>query len=403
MVKAAQGGKNLGRAINYAARDGQMSGKDCSDNPEEAKAQMQTTKEQWGKTEGRQYKHYIQSFAPGETNREQAHEIGLKWAEKNFQGYEVVVGTHADKEHIHNHIIVNSVNFESGRKIQVTKKDLEHFKSVSDELCRENGLSTIDRTQKCDRGEVRVYEMGKYQAMAQGKSYVVKTARTVQAALETAQSKNEFIRYMNDNDYRVDWQDNRKHITFTDRNGNKVRAANLEKTFSDSAFGKEGILQRLQLNRKMQHPQQQKQFKVQTVDEIKQNLAQIGSIGTQAGQNVLNTLSTAGKAIESAGKVVQAIPIPIIAQIVGGSLKATGKTVQKATDIAEKGIGKKQGKEKMPQRQKERSPQKTADANKAPNQNQTTGTLRARIVENEASEGTALDRRIAKRSRDIEI
>jgi hypothetical protein len=248
IIKAAKGGRTLKQAIDYANKDKMLLGKDCPDDPQLAKEQMQITKEIFDKTDGRQYKHYIQSFDIGETTPEQAQEIGLKWAKENFKEYEVVVGTHKDTDHIHNHIVVNSVNFEDGSKIHLDKEDLERFKSVSDELCKEYGLSTIDRTKTIEKGEIRAYDMDKYQVMKQGNSFIQKTACSVEKSINNSQSKEEFIKGMKDQGYQVNWEDHKKHITFTDRDGNKVRATNLEKTFSDPMFSKEGLIKRIEQN-----------------------------------------------------------------------------------------------------------------------------------------------------------
>lgn len=241
VIKVGKGGKTLRQAIDYANKENLLSGKDCPDGPKQALQQMKATKEYWEKEDGRQYKHYIQSFKPGETTPEQANKMGHEWAEKNFEGHEVIIGTHKDKDHIHNHIIVNSVNFENGKKIHLDKQDLERFKSVSDEICKKHGLSTIDRTQAIGIGEVRVYSMGKYQAIAQGKSYIAQTAFAIDDCLCCSWSREEFIKSMNGKGYKVKWSDNRKYVTYTDKNGNKVRSSNLEKTFSDSKYSKESM------------------------------------------------------------------------------------------------------------------------------------------------------------------
>ena len=76
-------------------------------------------------------RHLIQSFYPGETTPEKAHEIGKEWIEKNIKGYQIYLVTHIDKEHIHNHFIINSVSFEDGKKLQISPKKLEKMKKES--------------------------------------------------------------------------------------------------------------------------------------------------------------------------------------------------------------------------------------------------------------------------------
>ncbi len=97
------------------------------------------------------YKHFQQSFKPNELNPTTAHEIGIKWAQQNFAqaGFEVCICTHIDKEHIHNHFIINSVNSLTGKTLEIhANKTLEILKASSDKLCKQYGLSIIDRTKQ---------------------------------------------------------------------------------------------------------------------------------------------------------------------------------------------------------------------------------------------------------------
>jgi len=120
-----------------------ISGKDCT--PDSALNKMKCTKKVFNKTDKRQYHHIIQSFKPGEVKKEVAHEIGVKLAENNFKDYEVLIATHTDKEHIHNHLIVNSVSFVHGEKYKDTRKCFLDLKKESDEICKEYGLSIIEK------------------------------------------------------------------------------------------------------------------------------------------------------------------------------------------------------------------------------------------------------------------
>ena len=99
----------------------------------------------WGKTGKRQYHHIVQSFLPGEVASELAHSIGIELAEKGFAAYEVLIATHIDRDHFHNHLIINSVSFVDGRKYTGTRDSLIDLKDKSDELCREYGLSVIEK------------------------------------------------------------------------------------------------------------------------------------------------------------------------------------------------------------------------------------------------------------------
>ena len=115
------------------------------DSCETAFAEMQTTKRRFGKLGGVVGYHFIQSFAPGEVTPEQAHAIGVAFAQRLFgDRYEVVIGTHLDKAHLHNHVVVNSVSFVDGKKYHSSPGSYYfEVRSTSDTLCRENDLSTI--------------------------------------------------------------------------------------------------------------------------------------------------------------------------------------------------------------------------------------------------------------------
>lgn len=112
---------------------------------ETAYAEMQVTKRRFGKLGGVVGYHFIQSFTPGEVTPEQAHRIGVEFAERLFgKRYEAVIGTHLDKAHLHNHVVVNSVSFVEGKKYHSSPGSYYfEVRSTSDILCRENDLSVI--------------------------------------------------------------------------------------------------------------------------------------------------------------------------------------------------------------------------------------------------------------------
>ena len=256
IIKAVSSGASLGRIMAYIDKETALTaGKDCSDDRKQALSEMRTTKELWEKQSGRQYKHYIQSFSPHESNTlspKQVNEICQKWANENFKGYEVFISTHTDRDHCHNHFVVNSVSYDTGKKIHLDKQALEHFKDSSDALCKELGLSVVDRNQKLERGEVRVYDTNKYQCIAQGKSYLAKTALDLNQALTHSDNPRTFIKAMQQQGYNVDWKDNRKNITLTTPDGKKIRTSNLAKTFNEPKFTKEGINHELIQNQQRQ-------------------------------------------------------------------------------------------------------------------------------------------------------
>ena len=106
--------------------------------------QMLDTKRAYGKEDGVMYYHIIQSFKPGEVTPEQALEIATEFAKEHLQGYETVIGVHVDKEHIHAHLVFNSVNADTGEKYHSNAQSYyQQIRATSDRLCREHGLSVI--------------------------------------------------------------------------------------------------------------------------------------------------------------------------------------------------------------------------------------------------------------------
>ena len=124
-----------------------VSGVNC--HPATARMEMMAVKKRFGKEDGTVAYHGYQSFAPGEATPEIAHRLGLELAQRLWgDRYQVVVATHLDKEnHLHNHFVLNTVSFADGIKFHRTEKDYHEMRSMSDELCREYGLSVIQNPQ----------------------------------------------------------------------------------------------------------------------------------------------------------------------------------------------------------------------------------------------------------------
>ena len=127
----------------FGIKDTLTSGFTCA--CDEAYQQMMETKQHEKKTDKVLGYHYIQSFKPGEVTPEEAHQVGCEFIERCFaEDFEVVIGTHTDHAHIHNHIILNSVSFVDGHKFQSTPASFYKLRAISDEICRAHHLSVID-------------------------------------------------------------------------------------------------------------------------------------------------------------------------------------------------------------------------------------------------------------------
>ena len=143
--------RGLKALLNYCAKNAKtihegiklVTGVNCVS--QSAYNEMMNTKLRYKKADGRMYYHLLQSFHPDENlTPETAHEIALRFTEENFPGYEVLIATHVDRNHIHSHMVINSVNAESGYKYHSDNKEIQRLRDSSDKLCLEYGLSVIE-------------------------------------------------------------------------------------------------------------------------------------------------------------------------------------------------------------------------------------------------------------------
>lgn len=116
---------------------------------------MILTKQRYGKEDGYIAWHGYQSFKPGEVTPEQCHALGVELARQMWgDRFQVIVTTHLDKEHLHNHFCINSVSFKDGGKYNFSKKELKCLRDTSDRLCREYGLSVVEHPHKAPSRQV---------------------------------------------------------------------------------------------------------------------------------------------------------------------------------------------------------------------------------------------------------
>ena len=166
------------------------------------------------------------------------------------------MAVHKDKDHIHCHLVTNSVSYEDGRKLHNTKKDLERMKQLTNQMCRERGLTVPEKGKHFDgsqieKGEIIAWSKDKYNLFRQQvkDSFVADCAMAVLKALENCISKEKFIEKMKQFGWNVNWTEKRKHITFQNQEGKKVRDSNLFKTFHLDII-KEGLENEFNGNRK---------------------------------------------------------------------------------------------------------------------------------------------------------
>ena len=198
--------------------------------------EMVTTKRRFQKTDGRQFYHFVQSFsAVDDLTPQEVNAIGIEFAQKQFPDYEVLVATHMDTNHLHNHLVVNSVSCADGRKLHQNAADLQRHRQVNEEICMTHGLSVLEPPKKHTRK--RQMRPGEYQAGLRGDSWKLDLIQAINEALEYADDRESFIENMEYEGYEVNWVPTRKHITFTCPNGRKCRDSSLH----DETFLKENL------------------------------------------------------------------------------------------------------------------------------------------------------------------
>ena len=180
--------------------------------------------------------HYVQSFSPNEKiTPELAHQIGVELAQKMATGFQVIVSTHIDKDHIHNHIIINSVSMETGLKWKGNGSTLNAMREESDKLCQQYGLTTIKK-----HSGLRGIDQTTQKLAEKGESWKVALCRVLDDAVRLCNTKQEFIAYMKRKGFEITRYTDR-HITFQ-RIGEKkkIRANTLAEQFGTS-YTKESL------------------------------------------------------------------------------------------------------------------------------------------------------------------
>ena len=143
-------------------------------------------------------RHVIQSFEIGEVTPELAHEIGKQFADEILGGkYEYVLTTHTDKDHVHNHLIFNAVDFVNYHAYKSYKRIYYDMREVSDRLCKENGLSVIPPSQNKGMG----YK--EYTEAKRGTSWKQKLKQTIDRLVITAKDYDDFLRLMQEAGYEI--------------------------------------------------------------------------------------------------------------------------------------------------------------------------------------------------------
>ena len=198
-----------------------VSGINCQ--PQSVYDDFLNTKLLYHKDGGVMFYHMVQSFPKGTAvDPRQAHEAARRLAEY-FDGCEVLVCTHVDREHIHSHCVINSVNFETGKKLHMAKEQLQELMRRNDAICLEMGLPVFDVPTQQARG------MGgaEYHTALRGQSWKLRLMNTIDECMKYAADKDAFVSLMASEGYAVRWESGRKYITYTTPDGLKCRDSKL--------------------------------------------------------------------------------------------------------------------------------------------------------------------------------
>ena len=194
-----------------------VSGVNCQ--PQSVYDDFLNTKLLYHKDGGVMFYHMVQSFPKGAAvDPRQAHEAARRLAE-DFDGCEVLVCTHVDREHIHSHCIINSVNFETGKKLHMAKEQIQELMRRNDMICQEMGLPVFDAPTQQARG----MSGAEYHTALKGQSWKLRLMNTIDACMKYAADKDAFVSLMESEGYQVRWENNRKYITYTTPDGLKCR------------------------------------------------------------------------------------------------------------------------------------------------------------------------------------
>ena len=194
-----------------------VSGINCQ--PQSVYDDFLNTKLLYHKDGGVMFYHMVQSFPKGaEVDPRQAHEAAQRLAEY-FEGCEVLVCTHIDREHIHSHCVINSVNFDTGKKLHMAEEQLQELMRRNDMICQEMGLPVFEPTAQQARG----MSGAEYHTALKGQSWKLRLMNTIDECMKYAADRDAFVSLMESEGYAVRWESGRKYITYTTPDGMRCR------------------------------------------------------------------------------------------------------------------------------------------------------------------------------------
>lgn len=300
--------------------------------------EFMVTKKSYGKTDGMNFYQYVQSFSPDENiTPQKAHEVALEFAEKAWTGYEVLVATHCDAQHIHSHFVINSVSFENGRKLRQNPNTLKSLRALSDEICRQHNLSTLEPYSK-DGMKISTRE---YRTAVKGQSWKFKLMNDIDKAMNISGSKEDFINAMSIMGYSVTWTDDRKYITYQCPNKMKCRDIKLHNDkYLKGSMENEFRYRQEQYFRRPQAEEQQFTYCDRTA--LRRNKSNFDSVTGERGrtQSVENSNNVSAGAVQYDFKNLNGRPNGAISgENSGNKQRQYGINLEELSDGAEKSFG----------------------------------------------------------------
>lgn len=244
-----------------------VSGINCQ--PQSVYDDFLNTKLLYHKDGGVMFYHMVQSFPKGAAvDPRQAHEAARRLAEY-FDGCEVLVCTHVDREHLHSHCVINSVNFETGKKLHMAKEQLQELMRRNDMICQEMGLPVFEPTAQQARG----MSGAEYHTALRGQSWKLRLANTIDECMRYAADKDAFVSLMESEGYAVRWESGRKYITYTTPDGMRCRDSKLhEEKYCKEAMEREFRI-RAELIKRTFRRAEENDGGIETVEPVEQRAA----------------------------------------------------------------------------------------------------------------------------------
>ena len=244
-----------------------VSGINCQ--PQSVYDDFLNTKLLYHKDGGVMFYHMVQSFPKGAAvDPRQAHEAARRLAEY-FDGCEVLVCTHVDRGHIHSHCVINSLNFETGKKLHMAKEQIQELMRRNDMICQEMGLPVFDVPTQQARG------MGgaEYHTALKGQNWKLRLMNTIDECMKYAADKDAFVSLMASEGYQVRWESTRKYITYATPDGLKCRDNKLhEEKYCKEAMEHEFRIRAELIKRKLRT--EETDGGIETVEPVEQRTAE---------------------------------------------------------------------------------------------------------------------------------